>query len=52
MLGDVQSNAVDRVQNWWPPRATAALRAFLSMSNEAAAEGYDGQQHRYTFAAA
>jgi hypothetical protein len=46
----LQSNAVERVQNRWPPRATAALRAFLSMSSEGTAEGYDGKQHRFSFA--
>jgi len=35
--------AISRVQNRWPPRATAALDAFLNLSAEGQALGYDMQ---------
>lgn len=45
-----RKSAVSRVQGRWPPRATAALKAFLSMSDRAAAQGYDGSVVEYKFA--
>jgi len=47
-----RSSAVERVRHRWPPRATAALVAFLALSIEAQAEGYDLVMHGYTFPAA
>jgi hypothetical protein len=44
--------AVARVRSRWPPRATAALGAFLALSDRGAAEGYDGAVREYRFAAA
>ena len=38
-----RSTAVARVRNRWPPRATAALDAFLNLSNKGSAMGYDMQ---------
>ena len=38
-----------RVAGRWPPRAAAALDAFLRLSREGAARGYDGQTHTYRF---
>ena len=35
--------AIGRVQNRWPPRATAALDAFLNVASEGQAIGYDMQ---------
>jgi hypothetical protein len=46
-----RSSAVERVRHRWPPRATAALVAFLGLSDEGAAEGYDLVMHTYKFAA-
>ncbi len=46
-----RENAVARVRNRWPPRATAALDAFLRVSTEGTAVGYDGQLHTYSFRA-
>jgi hypothetical protein len=43
-------NAVDRVKSRWPPRPTAALDAFLSVSRSGVAKGYDGMYHQYDFA--
>lgn len=45
-----RSGAVERVRHRWPPRATAALAAFLALSNEGQAEGYDLEMHSYKFA--
>lgn len=42
-------SAVDRVKGRWPPRATAALDAFLSVSKSGIAKGYDGMIHQYDF---
>lgn len=47
-----RSSAVARVRNRWPPRATAALGAFLSLSETGRAEGYDGKVREYRFDAA
>lgn len=44
-----RSLAVSRVQGRWPPRATAALKAFLSMSDTASAASYDGSTLEYRF---
>lgn len=44
--------AVARVRNRWPPRATAALGAFLRLSERGSAEGYDGVFREYVFEAA
>lgn len=44
-----RSTAVDRVRNRWPPRATAALNAFLHLSDTGEAQGYDLQMHQYEF---
>lgn len=41
--------AIARVRNRWPPRATAALDAFLSVSSTGTALGYDMQTRSYTF---
>jgi hypothetical protein len=41
--------AVARVRNRWPPRATAALAAFLALSDRGGATGYDGTVHEYAF---
>ncbi|KAF5838444.1 hypothetical protein DUNSADRAFT_2838 [Dunaliella salina] len=41
--------AINRVQNRWPPRATAALDAYLNLSAEGKALGYDMQVHTYEF---
>lgn len=46
-----RGSAVERVRHRWPPRATAALVAFLTLSDEGQAEGYDLVQHKYRFAA-
>ena len=46
-----KQNAVSRTQGRWPPRANAALQAFLSLSDGAEARGYDGRMHTYSFAA-
>lgn len=45
-----RATAVDRVRHRWPPRATAALVAFLHLSDVGQAEGYDLQMHDYNFA--
>lgn len=45
-----RSTAVERVRHRWPPRATAALVAFLSLSDVGQAEGDDLQMHEYNFA--
>jgi hypothetical protein len=45
-----RSSAVERVSHRWPPRATAALTAFLALSDKGQAEGYDLVMHEYTFA--
>jgi hypothetical protein len=47
-----RSTAVERVRHRWPPRATAALVAFLALSDEGSAEGYDLVMHTYKFATA
>jgi hypothetical protein len=44
-----RDKAVPRVRNRWPPRATAALAAFLSLSERGGAEGYDGRAREYVF---
>ena len=44
-----RERAVARVRSRWPPRATAALSAFLALSDRASAEGYDGRAHEYIF---
>ncbi len=44
-----RSTAVARVANRWPPRATAALRAFLALSSSGEALGYDMQITTYRF---
>lgn len=52
-LGAVLYNedaAVDRVQKRWPPRATAALVAFLERKKVGVAMDFDGQEHTYYFA--
>lgn len=41
--------AVERVRHRWPPRATAALVAFLNLSDVGQAQGYDLQMHDYQF---
>lgn len=41
--------AISRVQNRWPPRATAALDAYLNLSAEGKALGYDMEVHTYKF---
>lgn len=46
-----RSGAVERVRHRWPPRATAALVAFLALSEQGQAEGYDLIMHEYTFPA-
>lgn len=46
-----RATAVERVRHRWPPRATAALTAFLRLSDNGQAEGYDLQMHEYRFAA-
>lgn len=38
-----RTTAVSRVQGRWPPRATAALNAFLRLSDTGTAIGYDMQ---------
>eukprot|EP00803_Ostreobium_quekettii_P008462 evm.model.scf_868EXC.4 EVM.evm.TU.scf_868EXC.4 scf_868EXC:38965-41097(-) len=43
------SNAVNRVRGRWPPRATAALDAFLKASRMGAALDYDGSKKEYDF---
>jgi len=45
-----RSSAIARVRNRWPPRATAALAAFLAVSDTASARDYDGTVHEYRFA--
>jgi len=47
-----RDKAVARVRSRWPPRATAALAAFLKLSDRGAAEGYDGVVREYVFQAA
>ncbi len=39
-----------RVAARWPPRATAALDAFLRVSREGSARDYDGSLRTFTFA--
>ncbi|KAJ9506683.1 hypothetical protein QJQ45_020245, partial [Haematococcus lacustris] len=41
--------ALDRIKGRWPPRATAALAAFLSLSDSGTAIGYSLQAETYTF---
>ncbi|KAL6756497.1 hypothetical protein V8C86DRAFT_66524 [Haematococcus lacustris] len=41
--------ALDRIKGRWPPRATAALAAFLSLSDTGTAIGYGIQAETYTF---
>lgn len=41
--------AVSRVKGRWPPRATAALDAFLGVSRSGIAMGYDGKMRQYEF---
>jgi hypothetical protein len=47
-----RATAVERVAGRWPPRATAALRAFLSLSDAGEALDYDLAARRYEFPAA
>jgi hypothetical protein len=47
-----REKAVQRVRNRWPPRATAALGAFLGLAGRGSAEGYDGVVREYVFGAA
>lgn len=42
--------SVARVSGRWPPRATAALDAFLKLSRQGEARGYDGVMRTYSFA--
>lgn len=44
-----RAKAVDRVRTRWPPRATAALSAFLNVTTSGEAMGYDGALQRYEF---
>jgi hypothetical protein len=44
-----RSSAVERVRHRWPPRATAALVAFLALSDKGSAEGYDLVLREYSF---
>jgi hypothetical protein len=44
-----RSGAVARVRNRWPPRATAALQAFLQLSQEGSAQDYDMQVVKFDF---
>ena len=44
-----RKSAVQRVQARWPPRATAALDAFLSLSDAGQARGYDGVIRTFHF---
>jgi hypothetical protein len=44
-----RTSAIDRVKARWPPRATAALDAFLNLSDKGSARGWDMQIHEYTF---
>lgn len=44
-----RSNAVERVKSRWPPRATAALHAFIEVSRSGVAEDYDGITKVYDF---
>ncbi|GBF94525.1 hypothetical protein Rsub_07059 [Raphidocelis subcapitata] len=44
-----RDKAVARVRGRWPPRATAALAAFLAVSERGGAEGYDGRVREYVF---
>lgn len=44
-----RNKALDRVRPRWPPRATAALDAFLSLSRSSSAVGYDQQLQKYVF---
>eukprot|EP01026_Neomeris_dumetosa_P000378 TRINITY_DN10097_c0_g1_i1.p2 TRINITY_DN10097_c0_g1~~TRINITY_DN10097_c0_g1_i1.p2 ORF type:complete len:309 (-),score=50.41 TRINITY_DN10097_c0_g1_i1:127-966(-) len=41
--------AIDRVKSRWPPRATAALEAFIAVSRSGIAMGYDGKTRKYDF---
>lgn len=43
------SGAIDRVAPRWPPRATAALAAFLSLSRSASATDYSGKTVDFSF---
>lgn len=44
-----RQSAVQRVQSRWPPRATAALVAFLRLSDTGEARGYDGTMQSFSF---
>lgn len=44
-----RASALGRVRNRWPPRATAALAAFLSLSSSGEAMDYDLTSVTYTF---
>ncbi|KAI8462320.1 MAG: hypothetical protein J3K34DRAFT_527828 [Monoraphidium minutum] len=44
--------AVARVRGRWPPRAAAALGAFLALSDRGRARGYDGADREFVFPAA
>lgn len=43
------AGAIARVRNRWPPRATAALDAFLRLSKDGEAVGWDGKKQTYVF---
>ncbi|CAD7702545.1 unnamed protein product [Ostreobium quekettii] len=45
-----KDGAVQRVQGRWPPRATAALVAFLDRKKTGVAMDFNGQQQVYSFA--
>ncbi len=44
-----KATAVSRVRGRWPPRATAALDAFLGLGDVGRAQGYDLEMHEYVF---
>jgi len=41
--------AIKRVQGRWPPRAVAALDAFLKVSREGQSLDYDKQMKKFSF---
>lgn len=44
-----RESAVARVRNRWPPRCTAALDAFVSLSRTGHAADYNGELREYSF---
>ncbi|KAK3265962.1 hypothetical protein CYMTET_25388 [Cymbomonas tetramitiformis] len=48
-LGAALYSSVDRVKGRWPPRATAALAAFLALERTGEAMDYDGEVKTYSF---